>query len=563
MDFLGYIGGALRGFLTKKSVSKREINPMLAHLILALALGSSGALAATLAPRPCAEASNKEGFGAPFWNDGKLYRKFSDNWVDQSQENWCRVQPENQAPQLELFDHRGQKLFLTGVNIGNVQFLPFEGNPYVHSADELRNMLRKAFADLKASGLNSYRFWLHIDGSRSPDFSSGDSQALVKGLSPQLIEDLKWIIRTAYQEYGLLINLNLWSHDILAVRREHSLSSRNRVVHMINDEAATQAYIENALIPLVQAMEEKLPRSKLSYKDAILSWEVFNEPEGVSSHWRLYWNYQYAMEYGEYSWRRLSLPYLSDKKRSEYARDNGTDEWTPVTYKGWHFVGTQNPGFNLYMYKDVTDDYPSEWDYLKRLIVDEKSLKTVDIPYQNVLRFINRVSGAIHRLDPLAKVSTGAHSIPYNTSIDMPGLEYENAPFSYYSDEVLIAAGGDPQGVLDFYQVHGYPEWSDFEKDGLINMFKHPKAHWKLDKPLVVGEHWTIIGANNERVAPHHYAHLYDTGYAGVWTWAYFYVREKQGSKGEPLRYIDKHENQDEFRALFQKLPTRLKTPVR
>jgi hypothetical protein len=253
------------------------------------------------------------------------------------------------------------------------------------------------------------------------------------------------------------------------------------------------------------------------------------------------------MQYGEYSWRRVSLPYLSKRSRSEFARDNGTDEWTPVRYKGWYFVGTQNPSFNLYMYKDVTDDYPSEWDFLKKAIVDDKTLKTVEIPHTKVLRFINRIAGALHRLDPTIKVSTGAHSMPYNTDITMPGLDYTNAPYLYYSDASLIEAGGDKKGTLDFYQVHGYPEWNDPAKDQLINMFKNPKSHWKLDKPLVVGEHWSIIAAQNEMLLSSHYELLRESGYAGVWGWAYFYVRETSDSSGRPIRTIDKHENQAYF----------------
>jgi hypothetical protein len=67
-----------------------------------------------------------------------------------------------------LLQHNGRELFLTGVNLGNVQFLPFEGNPYGVPADELRSVLDKALGEIAATGANSVRFWLHIDGSRSP-----------------------------------------------------------------------------------------------------------------------------------------------------------------------------------------------------------------------------------------------------------------------------------------------------------------------------------------------------------------------------------------------------------
>jgi len=69
---------------------------------------------------------------------------------------------------LQLLTHRGQSLFLTGMNLGNVQFLPFEGNPYGYTADQMRGILAGALRDIAATGSNSIRLWLHIDGSRSP-----------------------------------------------------------------------------------------------------------------------------------------------------------------------------------------------------------------------------------------------------------------------------------------------------------------------------------------------------------------------------------------------------------
>ncbi|MCX6127764.1 MAG: hypothetical protein NTX25_01710 [Proteobacteria bacterium] len=509
--------------------------------------------------RSCAEAANKQGYGEAFLSDGKLYRKIDEDWANTSTSNWCL-----EIPAFELFEHRGQKIFLTGTNLGNVQFIPFRNSPYTHSEAELKDMLRKAFADLKASGANSFRFWLHIDGSRSPSFAAtrGTDLPRVSGLPAGLLDDLKWLVGTAYQDYGLLTNITLWSHDVLAVRREHGVASRDRVLHLMTDDSALQDYIDKALTPMVRGMQEKIPGSQHSYSDGILSWEVFNEPEGVSQALRLYWNYQYAMKYGDYSWRRSSMSYLNDRRRTEFAQDTGNSDWTPVRYKGWYFVGTLDPSFNHYMYKDAIDDYPSEWDFLKKAIVDDKTLSTVEIPPAKVLRFINKISGAIHRLDPLAKVSTGTHSVPYNTDIKMDGLNYENAPLNYYSDARLIEAGGDPKGILDFYQVHGYPEWSDSKKDQLINMFKNPKSHWQVNKPMIVGEHWNIVGAGNEMLTTAHYERLHDNAYAGVWGWGYFYVKEKADAAGNPLRWIDKHENQDYFRKILETMPSRLKYPI-
>jgi hypothetical protein len=58
-----------------------------------------------------------------------------------------------------------------------VQFLPFEGNPYGYTAAEMRGILDTNFADIAATGANSVRFWLHIDGSRSPTWGTQVSAA--------------------------------------------------------------------------------------------------------------------------------------------------------------------------------------------------------------------------------------------------------------------------------------------------------------------------------------------------------------------------------------------------
>lgn len=84
----------------------------------------------------------------------------------------------------------------------------------------------------------------------------------------------------------------------------------------------------------------------------------------------------------------------------------------------------------------------SEWDFLKESIVDKGELTTVEVPYTQVLRFINKLAGAIHRAEPTAKVTVGAHSTPYITNINMPNLWYDNAPMNYYTDAGLVSSCG-------------------------------------------------------------------------------------------------------------------------
>lgn len=96
-----------------------------------------------------------------------------------------------QPPTLpaQLLAHQGQSLFLTGMNLGNVQFLPFEGNPYGYTADQMRGILAAALRDIAATGSNSIRLWLHIDGSRSPAWGPQVSPLTPR---PTTHTDIQW-----------------------------------------------------------------------------------------------------------------------------------------------------------------------------------------------------------------------------------------------------------------------------------------------------------------------------------------------------------------------------------
>jgi hypothetical protein len=80
----------------------------------------------------------------------------------------------------------------------------------------------------------------------------------------------------------------LCSHDILAVRRWNIVANRARAVNMMTNDTATAAYINNALLPMLAALKEPIRPGGPTYLDAVVSWDVLNEPEGLSQHWRLY-----------------------------------------------------------------------------------------------------------------------------------------------------------------------------------------------------------------------------------------------------------------------------------
>ena len=97
---------------------------------------------------------------------------------------------------------------------------------------------------------------------------------------------------------------------------------------------------------------------------------------------------------------------------------------------------------------------------------------------------------------------------------------------NYYRDDRLIAAGGDKDGTLDFYEVHYYPQYFD-EK---TSPFHNPYSHWGLDKPLVVAEFpakaIADLGAGykpkTQLTATEAYQYLYNNGYAGAMAWTFY-----------------------------------------
>jgi hypothetical protein len=143
----------------------------------------------------------------------------------------------------------------------------------------------------------------------------------------------------------------------------------------------------------------------------------------------------------------------------------------------------------------------------------------------DIQRFVNQVAGAIHRAAPGALVTNGAWSFrSHSDRLAGPGRPDMN----YYADARLIAAGGDPDGTLDFYTVHYY-EWGGTA----LSPFHHPVAYWGLGaKPVVIAEFFLGGGAgsgsdgNDNAVFGIAYTDLfetlYDGGYAGALGWQWF-----------------------------------------
>ncbi len=137
---------------------------------------------------------------------------------------------------------------------------------------------------------------------------------------------------------------------------------------------------------------------------------------------------------------------------------------------------------------------------------------TQKITQTDILRITNKIAGFVHR-NSKKMASTGMASFQYA---------------SQYSDDKLIAAGGDPDGYLDFYMGHYYPEWQGQE----LSPFHNPASHWNMDRPILIGEFpakdWSSSTTGPSSGQPlkttktivEAFEYAYSNGYAGAMSWA-------------------------------------------
>ncbi len=360
------------------------------------------------------------------------------------------------AQPMDRIVFNDQDLFLSGANIAWVNFARDVG-PGTTNFNRFEGM----FSELNQSGGNAMRFWVHITGVNSPVWNGSE----VTGPGSGTINDLRVILDRAWDE-GIGLILCLWSFDMLRISNGTGITDRAH--DLLTDAALTQTYIDNALTPMVQA---------LAGHPALIAWEIFNEPEGMSV---------------EHGWNFNRHVRMADIQRFINQLTGAIHRADPnalVTNGSWAFIASSDVTPSGKTTRRAADLHPDELHHIRQ---------SLSAKYAH----------------PFTEAETRQFYDALHSRVN----------FNYYRDDRLIAAGGDPEGTLDFYGVHYY-EWAGTA----LSPFHHDFDTWGLTKPLVIGEFY-LGGSGGDGDPdntygipyPELYPTLIETGYAGALAWQWY-----------------------------------------
>jgi len=167
------------------------------------------------------------------------------------------------SPSSALLSYEDTSLFLNG---GNVAWNQFARDVGPHPDHPERATFADLFQQVNTHRGNTLRLWLHTNGAHTPAWDD----STVVGPGTHTIRDLRSLLDAA-QRRNVGMILCLWSFDML--RTSYGPDITNRAHALLTEREKTESYVHNALVPMVEALGDH---------PALLAWEIFNEPAGMS-----------------------------------------------------------------------------------------------------------------------------------------------------------------------------------------------------------------------------------------------------------------------------------------
>lgn len=241
-----------------------------------------------------------------------------------------RKMPSEPGQKIDRVEHLCHKRFLSGANIAWNNYANDLGN-----YDSLH--FETVFTDIEAHGGNSVRFWLHTNGVSSPEFNDGIDPLKCTGFDSIEISNLVDLVNRAWA-HGIAVQICIWTQNMLYDDSQTGMSQairdRNRAI--LEDTIYTQHYIDNALIPMVNALKGN---------PGVLAYEIFNEPEGMCN------NLPHTSPVG-WTAERTEMRYIQCTINQMAGAIHRTDINAQVTNGAWDVESTTDVDGHVNYYKD-------------------------------------------------------------------------------------------------------------------------------------------------------------------------------------------------------------------